>query len=212
MIALWPSEISMAPRVGSWGGGPRDERASFQPESGPPIMRRRVTGRTAEFSVTFPGLRASQVAAFEAWYDADLGGGSLPFLFRDPVRGDVARWIIPSGNAQPYSIAQVSGNIIDLSMTLLRMPGNAAVAPYVVVQVDCSLRAPHVVADYDAGRFLIDGDSVPASAVAAISGTYGVLTVYQSGSEAWANSVAVSAGDIPATAPVGVSRIMAFVP
>jgi len=212
MIALWPSEIKMALRADSWSGGPRDDRAAFQPEYGPPIMRRRVTGKTSEFVAVFPGLSRAQVSAFETWFYGDLGGGVLPFLFRDPVRGDVSRWMIPFGNERPYSTALVAGAHIDLSMTLLRMPGNAAVAPYVVTREDCSLRAPHVVADYDAGRFLIDGDSVPASAVAAISGTYGVLTVYQSGSEAWANSVAVSAGDIPATAPVGVARILAFVP
>lgn len=212
MIALWPSEIKMAPQVGSWGGGPRDERAAFQPESGPPIMRRRVTGKTAEFSVTFPGLSAAQVNAFEDWFDADIGGGVLPFLFRDPVRCDVARWIIPAGNSQPYSIALVGRDHIDLSMTMLRMPGNAAVAPYVVVQADGSLRAPYVVADYDAGVFLIDGVGVPASSVAAIAGTYDVLTVSDLGVEAWELAHTVLAGDIPATAPVGVSRIVAFAP
>ena len=204
MIPLWPSEIKMAPQVGSWGGGPRDERAAFQPESGPPIMRPRVTGKTAEFSVTFPGLSAAQFGAFEDWFDADISSGALPFLFRDPVRGDVARWLIPSGSSQPYSIALVGRDHIDLSMTLLRMPGNAAVAPYVIVQPDYSLRAPYVVADYERSIFLIDGVSVPASSVAVISGTYDVLTVSDPGGEVWELAHTVLAGDIPAMAPMDV--------
>ena len=212
MIALWPSEIKMALRADSWSGGPRDDRAAFQPEYGPPIMRRRVTGKTSEFVAVFPGLSRAQVSAFETWFYGDLGGGVLPFLFRDPVRGDVSRWMIPFGNERPYSTALVAGAHIDLSMTLLRMPGNAAVAPYVVTREDCSLRAPHVVADYDAGVFLIDGASTTGAAVAAIAGTYDVLTVSDLDVETWELGHTVIAGDIPATAPVGVSRILVFVP
>ncbi|MDF2140860.1 hypothetical protein [Paenirhodobacter sp. CAU 1674] len=212
MIAIWPTSIRQLPQRGDWDGGPRDDRAIFEPESGPPILRRRVTGVTSEFSATFPKLRAAQVAAFEAWFQDDLANGSLPFLFRDPVRGDVARWMIPGGNGRPYSYRANGADLHDLSMTLLRMPGNAAVAPYVIVQADGSLRAPYVVADYDAGVFLIDGVSVPASSVAAIAGTYDVLTVSDLGVETWELAHTVLAGDIPATAPVDVSRILAFTP
>lgn len=212
MIATWPSGLRALPQRGGWTGGPRDDRAAFEPDTGPPILRRRVTGATAEYAATFANLRAAGIAAFERWYLEDLAGGSLPFLYRDPVRGDVARWLIAPGSGRPYSYRANGADLHDLSMTLLRMPGIPAIAPYVLAGGDDSLRAPHGVADYDAGVYLVDGAGVPASEIAALLGTYDVLTVSDQGAETWELDHPVLAGDIPATRPAGVARILAFVP
>lgn len=214
MIAIWPATIRALPGRGGWDGGPRDERAVFEPESGPPLLRRRVTGVTEEFAATFPNLRAAEIAAFESWYEADLAGGALPFLFRDPVRGDVGKWLVAPGGGRPYGYRARGADLHDLSLTLLRLPGRPAIAPYVRVDDASHLRAPRVVADYDAGIFLIDASGVPASEVALVAGTYDVLTVTGPGpgADAWELARKLVAGDIPSAAPPGVARILAFLP
>lgn len=208
MIPIWPHSLPQAPRRNNWTGGPRDERIRFEPDRGPPIDRVGATGATEEFNASFMNLSNAQRATFRAWFDGDLAKGTQWFAWRDPVIGDVSLWkIMSDGRSQAYSFTAKGAGWNDLSLNLMRRPGAVWYAPYVAEGV---LRLPYVVADYTNDVFGVDLARSPAASVAAVSGVFDVFTTRPGSSTLVERGHTVTAGDIPATAPVGVTRILAF--
>lgn len=149
----WPASLPQYPRPEGWSGGPKEGRVIFDPDVGPPIMRRRTTGETRIYQAEFPPLTTAQRATFEAFWVADLGGGALPFSWRDPVTNEPALWHI-IGDRQTYSLSAIGADLHRLSLTLLRRPGTPWWAPYVV---GGSSIAPFVVADFAGDIFGLGG-------------------------------------------------------
>lgn len=196
------------PARGRWSGGPRDERAVFSPEIGPPISRRRTTGETRAFEATFANFTGAMRASFEAWFRDHLQGGVKRFSWRDPVSDEIALWQIVSGGDLAYSFTAQGADRHQLSLNLLRMPGTPWWAPYALAGDN---RAPYAVADYAGSVFGVEGARSTAAEVAAVAGTFDVYTTDGSGTTAELNHVLI-AGDIPATAPGTITLIRAFVP
>lgn len=208
MIPIWPSSLPQAPRRNNWTGGPRDERIRFEPDRGPPIERVGATGVTEEFSASFMNLSNAQRAVFRDWFDGDLAKGTQWFAWRDPVIGDVSLWkILSDGRSQAYSFTAKGAGWNDLALNLMRRPGDLWYAPYATEGV---LRLPYVVADYALDIFGVDLARTAAASVAAVSGVFDVYTTLSDLSTLVELGHSVTAGDIPATAPVGVSRILAY--
>ncbi|TCM84777.1 hypothetical protein [Rhodovulum steppense] len=122
-LPLWPVDLPQAPERRSWSGGPREDRAVFEPDVGPPLLAARTTADTWEWNGTFPMLTRAQVQIFYAFWGVDLRRGTLPFLWIDPVLHDEARWIFGAAQDRAWSIIASGGRHFDLSLTLIRLPG-----------------------------------------------------------------------------------------
>lgn len=130
-VPNWPVSLRQQPRRGTWTGGPQDSRATFEPEYGPPLHRRRTTADPVVYDgVVFPNLSGVQAAAFDAFWQNDLSGGALAFAWRDPVTDAPALWRIIGGGKTAYSIAARGANLHDLSLNLMRLPGSPWWGPY----------------------------------------------------------------------------------
>ena len=53
-VAFWPTTLPLRPSI-RFGGGPVDNRASFQADRGEPIERPLTTGKIETFDATFVG-------------------------------------------------------------------------------------------------------------------------------------------------------------
>lgn len=208
-VPYWPASLRQQPQRGNWTGGPQDSRAKFDPEYGPPIMRRRTTADAKVFQGVFGQLTGAQRATFEAFYQNDLAGGVLSFCWRDPVLDDVAMWRILGGGQVAYDISARGADRHDLSLQMMRLPGTPWFAPYLRAG---SSQPPQVVADWDAGVYGIDGKKVTAAALTAVAGTFDVYSTSSTDVETFAAAQVITAGGIPATAPALTRRRVYFLP
>lgn len=183
-------------------GGPVDQTVSFQPDVGVPITRPRVTGTVETWSVPVTFYSRAQFAEFEAWFRDDLKQGVLPFVWRHPASDAVRKVrIIPA----TYQSSYPGGEWVQVSMSLMILPGRVWFAPYVP---DGSSRVPDFVADYAANRFWIGQNEVAASALAGISGSYLVLSQLLTYTQRY--STVIYAGDVPQVAPPNTDWIAGF--
>lgn len=209
MTPYWPVTVPSCPERHRATGGPVDARAVFQPDRGPEIVRAATTARWEEWSVPLSPITVAQFNLFEAWFDGDLSRGAKAFAWRHPVTDIIGLWRFKSGQ-RPYEVAQTAKGYVLLSFTALRQPGTPWWSPYVRAGEN---RVPYAVADYAGSVFGVAGDRTAAAAVALVAGTYDVYTTATpSGVVTEELAHVVVAGDIPATAPVGVSRIVAYLP
>lgn len=208
-VPNWPVTLPQAPRSQGFNGGPKDSRARFETEYGPPILRNRTTANPRLFDAVFPNLRLAGLNAFAAFYDTTLVGGTLSFAWRDPVFGDPALWRIVGNGDLAYSVSARRGDLHDLSLKLVRMPGTPWWAAY--VRPGSSV-VPQVVADWDASAFGIGGAKAAASALPAVAGTFNVYSVSSTDVETYSAGVVIAPGDIPATAPALTKRRVYFTP
>lgn len=203
MTAYWPFDgrFSSRPTADSTGG-PIDQTARFAPDTGPDITRRRTTAvvEAWQMGVIFP--TAERVAAFETWFHDTLKSGTLPFSWRHPSNRGVRRFLFAPAS---YSLAFQGPNWARASFSVQILPGVPWFAPYVP---EGGARVPDWVADYEAGKYWINGVPVAASGLAAISGNY--VIAERLGPYTTAQRLVTYAGDVPQTAPSGVSWIAGF--
>lgn len=118
-MASWPGNLPSAFRLNTRRINPRDDRAAFQPEVGPPLRRRRSSLVLREFEGQMT-LTDAQVTIFETFYNDTLEGGTLTFTMDDPTDGLSYTWSV-----EAWSINQLGFNAHTLSMTLLRQGDGA---------------------------------------------------------------------------------------
>ncbi|MFN7224472.1 MAG: hypothetical protein ACK4MS_10680 [Paracoccaceae bacterium] len=119
---IWPETLPQTPRRGTWTGGPVDERVSFKADRGPPIERAGVTAAHQTWGGTFPNLKPFQVEEWDRFVANDLRGGMVPFLWRDPITGQMALWkLMPRGGAT-YELSARGATLTDLTVQLMRLP------------------------------------------------------------------------------------------
>lgn len=203
MIPYWPTGIDQSIST-DYSGGPTDTRAVFETIGGP-ITRPRVTGAPAVFSVNPFPMTQVEFAIFEAWVSDDLRSGALAFCLRDPLNNDPRMWKIMGGGETLYSTGMLGAVTVHVSLSLIRLPTRPWFAPYVPEGVS---RVPDFVADYGEGVYGIAGKPVAASGLPSIAGDY--LTVTTDASTVTRQSVTLAPGDIPSTAPAGVTSIIGF--
>lgn len=203
----WPVTLPVFPDRGRGSGGPADGRIAFEPERGPPLLRRATTAEVLRFQLEMPAFDAAQMAVFAAFFDEDLAGGSLAFAFRHPVSRAPGRFVIAPGTT--YTMTRTLLTHTRVALDLIRLPGTPWWAAYVE---EGRARVPAVVADYDNSVFGIDGARVLAAAVADVAGTFDLYTTATGGAVTLEAAHTVVAGDIPASAPPGVTGIVGFAP
>jgi hypothetical protein len=115
-MPTWPASLPQKPKSGTWRRAPQDNRLTFQPAAGPPIVRRRSSVKVFMASGQFD-MSQTQVATFEAFYQEDLKDGSLSFDWTDPEAGGAATWRIRS-----YEIADLAVDERRVSIEFTRLP------------------------------------------------------------------------------------------
>ena len=206
-VPFWPTDMpqSMTTAI---SGGPQDGRVSFQPDYGPPIERKRTTGLVHTYTLDFGPITRTQLSAFESWFQNTVANGAKTFIMRDPFHDKPKWWRIASSDPV-YQLQGVSETHVNLSFTGMMLPADPWFADYVEANTS---RVPHVVADYVNSVFGVNGVKGTGSDVAAVSGVFDVYTYYTNGTMTEELNKTVNAGDIPATAPAGVDKILAFDP
>jgi len=206
-VPFWPTSLPQSVTT-TIAGGPQDGRVSFQPDFGPPIERKRTSGLVKVYDMDFGAVDRTQLATFETWFEGTVANGALKFILRDPFDNSPKWWRIVSSDPV-YQLAGVSDTHANLAFKGMRLPQVPWFANYVEANTS---RVPHVVADYVNSIFGVNGVKGTGSDVAAVSGVFDVYTYYTNGNVTEELSKTVNAGDIPATQPSGVDKILAFDP
>ena len=117
---VWPATLPQTPLVDQWNGGPQRNKVSFQPEIGPPIVRRRGTSSLEIWEGTLPPMTAAQLVIFRAFFSDDLFDGTIAFNWTDPIKGDTGLWTFSDGDP-PYKITATAASMYNVSFKLLRI-------------------------------------------------------------------------------------------
>jgi hypothetical protein len=161
LMSVWPAGFLQTPRRSNgWETAPFDTRATFDPETGPPLMRARVTAEAWSASATFPSIDVAERAAFLAFWD-EIGRGARPFLWRDPDGAAIRKWTVAPG--QSLRFAKLSANRWDMTLALIRLPSTPWWATLIPPN---RLVAPK--AAYDLQRGLYHNGTAQVGAAAAI--------------------------------------------
>jgi hypothetical protein len=112
----WPATLPQQPLYG-WSEKRQRNVAAFEPEVGPPKLRRRSTAASAACSGAFL-LTDAQRETFDDFFEADLADGALPFTWPDPRTGRMHSWIF---TAAPDFVTEQPGTV-KMSVQLLRLP------------------------------------------------------------------------------------------
>lgn len=93
-MATWPGSLPSMPRNGSFSMSPEDNVATWQPDAGRPLRRRRYTARRYLYGATVD-LDEAQRDALIDFYTIMCQDGSLTFTMQDWVTGLVCTfsWI-----------------------------------------------------------------------------------------------------------------------
>lgn len=91
MAVPWPETLPCQPEQGTWGEAPLPDKASFEPESGPSIDRRRSTVRGIMAQATWV-MTTAQYSALMDFYWSDLASGTLRFTLAHPITGIPMEW------------------------------------------------------------------------------------------------------------------------
>lgn len=103
-MPTWPSTLQQNANYDyneSWDDG----TIRSQPDQGPMMTRRRYT-KIRKFAKMTVWVDRTQYSIFEAFYNLELQGGSLPFTWEDPVTQNTATLLFTS----PPSISTVGPN------------------------------------------------------------------------------------------------------
>lgn len=109
---FWPAELPQYPSVSGTSRGFADGRLFQAMAQGPAKIRLRTSAAIKPLSVSFM-MTVAEVSVFEAFWDDDTKGGSLPFYF--PNYDDEGEfWLVVFGENAPvvtpteYDAEQVS--------------------------------------------------------------------------------------------------------
>ena len=201
MIAAWPFTDPLRPLQTSTAAQV-DNLATFTPSVGPPITRRRATARVEQWEMQVLLNSFEQLTEFETWFRTDLKDGALPFVWRKPATDEVTKWKISPGS---YDKRFRGGGFVGLSFTALLLPNTLWYAPYVP---DNTVNLPLWVADYGEDVYGVGEEKGAASTLSAVSGTFLVWERTTSGNNVFYQDT--FSGDVPQTAPTGVSWLVGF--
>lgn len=124
---LWPTGMRAAGAL-NVSGGMQANTASFTPDTGPPITRRRSTTVVKTYRISFEALSRAERDIFYTFFHTTLKDGSLPFKWVDPMKGRVGGDIyyqnckILSGDKVAYSETRVTPDRYNISFDLVLLP------------------------------------------------------------------------------------------
>lgn len=116
-MIVWPVSLPCYPQQGTWTETAQPNVATFKPELGAPKYRRRSTASGSTAACTFYFNR-DQIETFLAFFEDDLKDGSLPFVWKHPLRETMATWCFEN---EP-EIVEVTHVAYNVSVQLRRLP------------------------------------------------------------------------------------------
>lgn len=113
----WPSagDFPQLPLNGQWQRQRQKNLLVFEPDVGPPLVRRRSTVSTLTSTFTIQ-LTTTQVAALDAFFETDCAEGAIQFNLDNPETGDTELWAW----AEPPAVSHVTGSIYRAQCSLRR--------------------------------------------------------------------------------------------
>lgn len=118
-MPAWPSTLPQTPDFGGWTLAPQSNMASFEPEVGPPITRRRASSVNDIYEAKFTLRSNAQRATFLSFYANDLVDGTLTIDLADPFTGAACSWKIIG--KPPFRLAAPAFGKHELTMTWIRV-------------------------------------------------------------------------------------------
>lgn len=119
MVDVWPAGLPQAMQITGFSEDVADGLIETQPDTGPPISRRRSTASVRHISGTML-VTAAQIAALKTFVNTTIIGGSLPFNFPDQLQAGTLLVKFPRGNLPKWSA--LGGDNYTLSLSLLVLP------------------------------------------------------------------------------------------
>jgi hypothetical protein len=115
MAVAWPAGVpdcTLRPRAQV-----EDTRQRFEPDIGPPIVRRQTTLVQPVYTMRL-SCSLVEFALFEAWFAGPLAQGANAFAFVDPIRGVAAEWLFEDA----YSYSEIlRGKRVDVGFEARRL-------------------------------------------------------------------------------------------
>ena len=121
MAETWPSTVPWSALVSSYQDEIQDNKASFAPDIGPEIERRRATMDTDIVSFSLPPITEAQLLALKTFYKTTLKSGVLTFDNLHPAYTSDAtsyEWKF----IEPPSIGAASNSLYNVSVKVRKMP------------------------------------------------------------------------------------------
>jgi hypothetical protein len=198
-LRAWPLPFNYKPQIEGARGGPVAMLRRFQPEVGiDSIERRAVTARAETWrslSFTIEGEVDNQM--FDDWFHDTVG---QPFIFRHPRTDVIGEWKITSDP----EMRNLRDHDYVVTLDMIMLPGTPWFASYVP---GGQVRIPYFIADYGSSVFGVDGVRGVVGDLADVAGTFDVWTIRSSGSNSF-GTVTYLAGEVPSSAPSGVSKLI----
>jgi hypothetical protein len=119
MATPWPATLPQCPILNGLSEQRQRNVAAFQPDIGPPKMRRRSTAASVLTSVVFK-MSTTQLTAFNTFYETTLSDGTLPFDWAHPVTKVNYTWMFDARDAP--RIDRMTPKSHRISFSLLRLP------------------------------------------------------------------------------------------
>lgn len=116
-LPVWPNTVRMSGSSGV-SGGPQTNVASFQPEVGPSIDRRRASSFVKTYGVTLPLITAAEHAAFRNFFHNTLSDGVLPFVMRDPMTGQWYKCKFAQGSDRAYTETRITADLFNVQFNM----------------------------------------------------------------------------------------------
>lgn len=208
-VPSWPITLPLRPKAQTFSGGPRRMVASFEPEQGVEITRRRVTAAIHVMGFSTPTLDAAQAAVLRTFLEDTCAGGATAFSWIDPRDGFAWLWKPVPGEG-PYKEMDLGGGYTQFDLMLVRQPGRPWWSPYVY---PATAIAPLMVLDFQnsiGGRPPTRETIAALQAAAPVLGVVDLRRVSNTGVVTTVNDVTINGAWWSSLVPASWRQIIAY--
>ncbi len=117
MTAAWPITLPQCPVLNGFSEQRQRNIVAFNPDVGPPKIRRRSSASAVLTSATFR-LTTDELSDFDTFFIDTLKDGSLPFEWQHPINRLIYSWWIDSHEAP--RIDRLTSSTFRITLNLLR--------------------------------------------------------------------------------------------
>lgn len=117
--AAWPATLPQCPILNGFSEQRQRNLAFFDPDVGPPKIRRRSTAVGVLTNLAFR-MTTTQLAAFNTFFETTISDGSLPFTWAHPITKVSYTWMFDPQDAP--KIDRMTAATHRLTFNLIRLP------------------------------------------------------------------------------------------
>jgi antitoxin component of RelBE/YafQ-DinJ toxin-antitoxin module len=118
-MTTWPATLPQCPILNDFSEQRQRNLAAFEPDVGPPKMRRRSTAVAVSTAVAFR-MDLTELAAFNTFFETTLKDGTLPFDWAHPLTQTTYSWMFDAKEAP--RIDRMTPSTVRVTFNLLRLP------------------------------------------------------------------------------------------